>query len=70
MMVAVVHFPVINGGRPTLPVPSPAAISLHLSSFITRPHCGAGTTLRVTIYLHLQLIHMHDVHVAQHSYLC
>jgi hypothetical protein len=35
----------IRGGRPALPVPSPAAISLFsLSSHHTWPPCGAGMT--------------------------
>jgi hypothetical protein len=59
MLLAVLYIPV-SGGRPALPVPSPVAMSLlamsllSLVSTVTRPPCGAGTTLRVTISFHLQ----------------
>jgi hypothetical protein len=37
MLLAVLYFPV-SGGRPAMPVPSPAAISLLLTSLVTT-HC-------------------------------
>jgi hypothetical protein len=49
MLSAVIYFPV-SGGRPALPVPSPAAISLLLISLVTTSGPLVGPTRRTCNY--------------------
>jgi hypothetical protein len=54
----------ISGGRPALPVLCrPPSLSSHFSNHHGRLPCGAGTTLRATIYFHLQQALLPSIHM-------